>query len=485
MIAAYLVDASQKTKMDELAKSYLKYEPIPIESLIGKGKHQKSMADLPIEAVYEYACEDADITLQLYHELSPLLENDELNEVANTVDFPLMEVLGDIEQNGICLDVDMLVDFSNMLEEDLKKLEAEIYDTAGETFNIKSTQQLGSILFEKLKLPSGKKTKTGQYSTNEAVLTDLAVKYELPRLVLEYRQIAKLKSTYVDALPDLILPETGRVHTDFNQSVAATGRLSSSNPNLQNIPIRTQRGREIRKAFIAEEGYQIFSADYSQVELRVIASISNDEAMMAAFKNEEDIHSRTAKEVFGLASLDEVTSDHRRKAKEVNFGIPYGVSAYGLATRLGIENSEGKTLIDNYFNRFPGILSYIEETKTFAKEHGYVKTLLGRRRYIPDIHSGAWNKRGFAERVAINMPIQGTAADIIKLAMINIHNRIEEEGWKSRMLLQVHDELVFEIHDSETDVVPDLIIRLMEDAYTLNVPLKVDAGLGKHWLEAH
>jgi DNA polymerase-1 len=379
----------------------------------------------------------------------------------------------------------MLAQFSEELAEDMKELENEIYEKAGEEFNINSPQQLGVILFEKLDLPAGKKTKTGQYSTAESVLSNLAPKYEMPSLILDYRQLTKLKSTYVDALPALINPDTGRVHTEFNQTVAATGRLASSNPNLQNIPIRTERGREIRKAFIAEDGFKLMSADYSQVELRVIAHIAKDEAMIEAFLNDEDIHSRTAKEIFDLNSIDDASPDHRRKAKEVNFGIPYGVSAYGLASRLGIENSEGKDMIDQYFERFPNILNYINDTKAFAREHGYVKTLMGRRRYIPDIKSGNWNVRGFAERTAINMPIQGTAADIIKLAMINIHHWLKENKKQSRMLLQVHDELIFEIHESELDEVPDKIIGMMESAFELDVPLKVEAGIGENWLEAH
>lgn len=485
MVAAYLVDASQKIKMDELAKKYLGYEPVPITDLIGKGKNQKSMADLTPEQVYEYACEDADITLQLYVILSEKMKEDELTEIAEECDFPLMEVLGDIEFRGVRLDSEMLGEFSKELETDLAELQTQIFEKAGEEFNINSPAQLGVILFEKMELPAGKKTKTGKYSTNEAELSRLAVKYELPKLILEYRQLAKLKSTYIDALPSMVNEETGRIHTDFNQSVAATGRLASSNPNLQNIPIRTKRGRETRKAFIAADDFRIMSADYSQVELRVIAHIAKDEAMIEAFKNGEDIHARTAKEIFHLDSLDEVTADHRRKAKEVNFGIPYGLSAYGLAQNLGIENNEAKQMIEEYFERFPNINTYISETQAFAKEHGYVKTLLGRRRYIPDIHSSNWNRRGFAERVAINMPIQGTAADIIKLAMIQIHNWLQSNQKKSRMLLQVHDELIFEIHESETDEVPATIVRMMENAFPMDVPLKVESGIGINWLEAH
>ncbi len=485
MIAAYLIDANQRLKMDELAKSLLNYEPVAIEKLIGKGRNQKSMADLAVEDVYLYACEDADITLRLYEILSERLKKDELLEIAYKVDFPLMEVLADMELNGVKLDVDMLADFSEELEKDLKELETEIYEKAGEEFNINSPQQLGTVLFEKMELPAGKKTKTGQYSTAESVLKKLAPKYEMPDLILNYRQLTKLKSTYVDALPGLVVEETGRVHTDFNQSVAATGRLSSSSPNLQNIPIRTKRGREIRKAFVAEEGFQLMSADYSQVELRVIAHISQDEGMIQAFKNDEDIHARTAKEIFDLESLEEVTPNQRRKAKEVNFGIPYGISAYGLASRLGIENNEGKEMIDQYFERFPNILNYINETKEFAREHKYVKTMLGRRRYIPDINASNWNVRGFAERTAINMPIQGTAADIIKLAMIEIHNWLIQNNKKSRMLLQVHDELIFEIHENEREEVPEKIQELMEKTVELSVPLKVEWGLANNWLDAH
>lgn len=485
MIAAYLTDTSQKTKMDELAKHYLNYQPVPIEQLIGGGKAQISMADLEPEQVYMYACEDADITLQLFAVLRDKLKEDDLLVVAETVDFPLIEVLAEMEMKGIRIDTQMLAQFSGELKTSMLELEAEIYEKAGEEFNINSPSQLGVILFDKLGLPAGKKTKTGKYSTNEAVLTKLAVKYEIPDLILGYRSLSKLRSTYVEALPTMADPDSGRVHTDYNQSVAATGRLASSNPNLQNIPIRTAKGREIRKAFITDDGFTMMSADYSQVELRVIAHIADDENMKQAFRNGEDIHARTAKEIFHLDSLDEVTPDHRRKAKEVNFGIPYGLSAFGLAQNLGIENGEAKEMIDEYFSRFPGIGGYIAEVKEFAREHGYVQTLLGRRRYIPDINSGNWNQRGFAERVAINMPIQGTAADIIKLAMIRIHNWMESESLKSRMLLQVHDELIFEIHNDEMERVPRRILEMMEQAYPLDVPLKVESGTGSNWLESH
>jgi len=485
MIAAYLIDAGQKLKMDDLAKKYLAYEPVSIESLIGKGKKQKSMADIPLKDVYIYACEDADITYRLFEVLDDELSKKEVKEVAENIEFPLIPVLTFMEMNGVLVDRDMLDDFSKTLQEDLKRIEQEIFEKTGEEFNINSPKQLGEVLFEKMELPAGKKTKTGQYSTAESVLSKLAANYEVPALILDYRSVSKLDSTYVSALPKLISEDTGRIHTDFNQHIAATGRLTSSNPNLQNIPIRTKRGREIRKAFTAGDGYQLLSADYSQVELRVIAHISEDEAMIEAFKNNEDIHARTAKEIFNLDSLDKVTGDHRRKAKEVNFGIPYGVSAYGLSSRLGISNKEGKDMIEQYFERFPGIKKYIKEIKTFAKEHGYVKTLLGRRRYIPDIHSGNWNVRSFAERTAINTPIQGTAADIIKLAMIELDNILRTENFETKMVLQVHDELLFEIPEKEKNELPEIIKNTMEKAYELSVPLKVDMGMADNWLEAH
>ncbi len=485
MVAAYLLDTSQRLKMDTLAKQYLNYEPIPIDELIGKGRSKKTMADIPYSEITNYACEDADITFQLFEILSKKLEEDQLLEISGDVDFPLIHVLADIELNGVKIDSGMLEQFSKELTEDLIALEKQIFEITEEEFNLNSPQQLGQILFEKMKLPAGKKTKTGQYSTSEDVLSKLAGEYEVPSLILDYRSLSKLRSTYVDALPKLVNPESGRIHTDFNQTVTATGRLSSSNPNLQNIPIRTARGREIRKAFVPADGYKMLAADYSQVELRVIASISGDEQMIEAFRNGEDIHARTAKEIFGLKSIGDVEPSHRRKAKEVNFGIPYGVSAYGLASRLGISNTDGKEMIDQYFERFPGIKTYIEETVAFAKENGYVSTLLGRRRYIPDINSGNWNIRGFAERTAINMPIQGTAADIIKLAMIHIHDFLQNENLKSRMLLQVHDELIFEIHESETKEVPIKIKELMETAFELAVPLDVEMGLAGNWLDAH
>ena len=486
MLAAYLIDSNQALNMDALSRKYLNYDPISITELIGKkGKNQKNMSEIPVDKVVPYACEDADVTLQLATELKKILKEDELEEVAETIEFPLATVLAKMERHGIRIDADMLTRFSKELGDEMVTLQDKIYEKAGEEFNLNSPQQLSHILFEKLGLPAGRKTKTGKYSTSEDVLSKLANEYELPGLLLDFRALSKLKSTYVDALPQLINPETGRIHTSFNQNVAATGRLSSSNPNLQNIPIRTDRGREIRKAFIAEDGYKVLSADYSQIELRIIASMAEDKAMKEAFERGEDIHSRTAMEIFNLTSMDEVTPDLRRKAKEVNFGIPYGVSAFGLAQRLGIERKEGKAIIDAYFDRFPGIQRYINDIVAKAGEQGYVTTLAGRRRYIPDIRSSNQNVRGFAERTAINMPIQGTAADLIKLAMIKLDDRFEKEGIRSRMILQVHDELVFELHESEQETVPEIIRDLMESAMDLDVPLKIEMGIADNWLDAH
>ncbi len=486
MVAAYLLDGSQKLSMDALSKAYLNYAPVSILSLIGKkGKSQKSMDELPYSEIADYACEDADVTLQLFELFREKLNEDKLTEIAQEIEFPLIRVLAEMERAGVSIDVDMLNSFSEVLTKDLEELEQKIFEETGEEFNLNSPKQLGEVLFDKMGLPAGKKTKTGQYSTNESVLTKLAAEYDVPSMVLDYRSLSKLISTYVDSLPKLVNEETGRIHTELNQTVTATGRLSSSNPNLQNIPIRTKRGREIRKAFVPAEGFKMLAADYSQVELRVIASISGDDNMIQAFKNGEDIHARTAKEVFGLNSLDDVTPDQRRKAKEVNFGIPYGVSAYGLASRLGISNNEGKKMIEQYFERFPGIQTYIDDTVKQAKEDGFVTTLMGRRRYIPDINSRNWNVRGFAERTAINMPIQGTAADIIKLAMIQIQNYMEKNSFISRMLLQVHDELIFEIAEDEKDELPNTIKEMMQNAYKLDVPLEVEMGLAKNWLEAH
>lgn len=485
MLAAYLIDSSQALKMDSLAQKYLKYDPISIKTLIGKGAQWQNMSEVPLDQITVYAAEDSDVTFQLYEIFKPIIDADELDEVANAIEFPLSEVLADMELAGVRIDVEMLEQFGASLLTDIIAIEQSIYEAAGATFNINSPAQLGDILFNKLGIPTGKKTSTGKFSTSEEVLSTLAPIHEVPRHVLEYRGLAKLKSTYVDTLPQLVHPRTGRVHTSYNQSVAATGRLSSSGPNLQNIPIRTEKGREIRKAFIAEDGYSLLSADYSQIELRIIASIAEDDAMREAFERDEDIHARTAAEIFGIDKLEEVTADQRRKAKEVNFGIPYGVSAFGLAQRLGISNAEGRNMIDAYFERFPNIREYINKTVLFAKDHGYVKTLTGRRRYISDINSGNQNARGFAERTAINMPIQGTAADLIKIAMISIHNLLRDGGYKTRMLMQVHDELVFELHHDERETVPQLLRQHMEEAMSIGVPIKVEMGIADNWLDAH
>lgn len=486
LLAAYLIDSDQKLGMDVLARKYLNYDPVPIESLIGKkGKKQKNMADMPVEEVNPYACEDADITFRLYERFEPELEKLGLRELASEIENPLSRVLAEMEWSGVKLDTEMLTSLSKEMKAELTLIQDRIYELAGEQFNINSTQQLGEILFKKLKLPAGKKTSTGKPSTSEDVLLKLANDYEIASQLLEYRKLSKLLSTYIDALPKLIHPETGRVHTSFNQHIAATGRLSSSSPNLQNIPVRTERGREVRKAFVAEAGNKLIAADYSQIELRVIAHISGDDAMKQAFKNNEDIHARTAREIFGLDSLEDVDREYRRKAKEVNFGIPYGVSAFGLAQRLGVERSEGRAIIDAYFERFPKIKEYIDETVAYAREHSYVQTLAGRRRSIPDINSKNRNVRSFAERTAINTPIQGTAADLIKKAMINIYNALEDKNLKARMLLQVHDELIFEAPEDELDVCTELITREMEGAMPLDVPLKVEIGIAQNWLEAH
>ncbi len=486
MLAAYLLDAAQKLDMDTLARTYLNYDPVSIASLIGeKGKKQKSMQDLPVETVAPYACEDADVTLRLYKIFESKLKEQKLHDLATEMEFPLAKILADMERVGIKLDRDLLHSFSKDLNTDIQKVRDTVYEMAGEEFNINSTQQLGAILFDKLHLPSRKKTATGKYSTSEQVLTTLAAEYEIAEKILEYRGLSKLKSTYVDALPKLVNKKTGRIHTTFNQHVTATGRLSSTNPNMQNIPVRTERGRGIRKAFVAEQGYRILAVDYSQVELRIIASIAGDQAMIEAFREGEDIHSRTAAEIFGLDTISDVSREHRRKAKEVNFGIPYGVSSFGLAQRLGISNKEGKKIIDAYFTRFPSIQQYITDTIAFAREHGYVETLAGRRRDIPDILSKNFNIRSFAERTAVNMPIQGTAADLIKQATIMIDQELQSCNSQTRLLLQVHDELIFEMPESEQEDTPLRVRDIMENAMELKVPLKAEIGISDNWLDAH
>lgn len=487
MLAHYLLEPDMRHNMDALAEHYLHYRPVSIEELIGKkGKNQLSFETVPLEKAVEYAGEDADITLQLYHILEPQIGKQELGHVLYDIEMPLVEVLADMESTGVKVDDAFLHQYSLELDTESKVIEKQIYEAAGVRFNIASPKQLGEVLFERLQLdPKAKKTKTGQYQTGEEILLKLSHKHALPELVLSYRELQKLKSTYVDALPGLIDPHTGRVHTSFNQAVAGTGRLSSNNPNLQNIPIRTEKGREIRKAFIpADADHLLLSADYSQIELRIIASISGDEGMMEAFQKGMDIHRATAAKVFGV-SLDEVDSDMRRKAKTVNFGIIYGISAFGLSERVNISRSEAKDIIDEYFMQFPGIRRYMDDTISFCRSNGYVQTLSGRKRIIRDIHSSNQTVRGFAERNAINAPIQGTAADMIKLAMIQIHRRMKEEGLQSRMILQVHDELLFDVPASEKHVMEALVLSEMQKALPLSVPVEVEAGWGSNWLEAH
>ncbi|WP_445710210.1 DNA polymerase I [Flavobacterium sp.] len=488
MIAHYLINPDMRHNMDILSETYLKYSPKPIVDLIGKkGKNQKSMRDISIEDVKEYAVEDADITFQLKEHFSPILEKVGTKKLFDDIEIPLVKVLASMEREGIQLDVVFLKSMSSEMQIEINSFEQKIYEIAGETFNLASPKQLGDILFDKLKIggTKQKKTKTGQYATGEEILSYLAKDNEIVRYILEWRQLVKLQNTYVDALPNQVDPKTTRVHTDYMQTVAATGRLSSNNPNLQNIPIRTERGRQIRKAFTAKnENYTLLAADYSQIELRIIAALSGETTMIEAFKNGEDIHKSTASKVFNVA-LEEVTKEQRSNAKTVNFGIIYGVSAFGLSNQTDLSRSESADLIDAYYKTYPKLKSYIQEQIDFARENGYVQTVLGRRRYLKDINSANAVVRGAAERNAVNAPIQGSAADIIKIAMINIHNRLNDENWQSKMLLQVHDELVFDVHNSELEKIQPMIKHEMENAFKLEVPLTVDLGLGKNWLEAH
>jgi DNA polymerase-1 len=487
MLAHYLIDPDTRHGMDVLAQNYLGYTPIPITSLIGnKGVKQGNMRDVPLEQLVEYAGEDADITWQLKQLFKPLLEQTQTLQLAEEVEFPLIRVLAAMEKEGVRIDSDALQLFSEQLQQDIAQFEKTIYEKAGVRFNIASPKQLGEVLFDKLQLdPKAKKTKTGQYKTGEDVLMALAHKSDIVQDILQFRQLQKLKSTYVDALPTMVHPETGRVHTSYNQAVAATGRLSSTNPNLQNIPIRTERGREIRKAFIArQEGYVLLSADYSQIELRLVAEMSQDAGMLGAFEQAQDIHRATAARVYGLP-LDEVSSDQRRNAKAVNFGIIYGQSAFGLSQNLGISRKEAAEIIDQYFKQYPGIQQYMSQTIAFAKENGYVETLLKRRRYLRDINSANQTVRGFAERNAINAPIQGSAADMIKVAMIHIWEDIQKLGLKGKMTMQVHDELVFDVPVEEVDRFKELIAHRMKNALKTQVPILVEIGMGHNWLEAH
>jgi len=484
MLASYILDPDQKHGMDELAKKYLGYTPISIKEIIGVKKDASKIFEAELQQLSDYACEDADITFRLYELMKKELEKENLMKLAEEVEFPLVEVLEEMERSGIRIDPRTLRLLSENLQDMLNEITESIYDYAEEEFNINSTKQLQTVLFEKLKLPHTKKTKTG-YSTDASSLEGLKGEHEIIELLLDYRQYSKLKSTYADALPKMVEKTTGRIHTSFNQTVASTGRLSSLDPNLQNIPIRTELGREIRKAFVpTNKDYVLLSADYSQIELRIMASICEDEALIKAFKNEEDIHRSTAAHVF-MVDPSEVTPDMRRKAKEVNFGILYGIGPFGLKNRLGITQTHAKEIIDTYFNTFKNVKKFMDDAIENAKNKGYAETLLGRRRYLKNIGSSNRVVRQFEERVAINMPIQGTAADMIKIAMINIHNEFRKQNLRSKMVLQVHDELVFDIYKKELEDVKPMVIELMESAMPLKVPIKVDTGIGVNWLEAH
>jgi DNA polymerase-1 len=486
MLAHYLLEPDLRHNMDFLSETYLSYTPVPIESLIGdKGKNQKNMRSVPIEKILEYAVEDADVTYQLKEVFEPRLRKEGLTEIAEKIEMPLIGVLADMERTGVFVDEENLKSITGQLREDIITLEKEIYDLSGIEFNISSPKQLGDILFIRMKLDDNARvTKTKQFSTNEEILQRLAHKHPIIGKVLEYRGLKKLLSTYVEALPLLINNSTGRIHTSFNQAVASTGRLSSNNPNLQNIPVRDERGREIRKAFVPADGHIFFSADYSQIELRLMAHLSRDKSMIADFLSGNDIHAATASKIFGV-DIKDVTREMRSSAKTANFGIIYGISSFGLSERLTIGRKEAKELIDGYFNSYPGVKIYMDESIRKARDLGYVTTMFGRRRYTRDIHSRNQVVRGNAERNAINAPIQGTAADIIKIAMIRIHYRLKKEALKAKMILQVHDELIFEVLPGELEILKDIVLNEMSGAANLDVPLKVDWGTGKNWLEAH
>ncbi|MCL6523615.1 MAG: DNA polymerase I [Thermoflavifilum sp.] len=489
LIAHYLLHPEGRRSLDDLSIQYLQYAPVSIETLIGKkGKHQGNMRDVELEKIKEYAAEDADVALQLKQYLEPELKKNDLEKVFYEIECPLIPVLAEMEFTGVKIDVDFLHEYAKELRREAKQLEEQIYRQAGTRFNIASPKQLGEILFEKLKLDeNAKTTRTGQYATGEEVLLRLAPKHPIVSDILAYREITKLQSTYVEALPKMIDPHTGKIHTSYNQTVAVTGRLSSNNPNLQNIPIRTDRGREIRKAFIpSQPHHKLLSADYSQIELRIVAAMSGDEHMIEAFQKGLDIHTATASRVFGVP-IDQVTKEMRYRSKSVNFGIIYGQGPFGLAQNLGISRTEAKELIDNYFKQYPGIKAYMDQQIAFAKKHGYVKTLMGRKRWLPDIHSSNNTVRGYAERNAINMPIQGTAADMIKLAMIRIHEQLQHHHLKSTMILQVHDELVLDVPEEEVKQVSSIVIQEMQQALPLphDVPVVAEVGVGKNWLEAH
>ena len=486
MIAHYLIQPELRHNMDYMAEIYLNYQTVHIDELIGpKGKNQRSMRDLSPTDVYEYACEDADITLQLKNKLEAELQKYKCEHLFYEIEMPLMPVLAEMEMNGVCLDTDSLAETSKQFTQRMMDIEKRIYELAGEPFNIASPKQVGDILFEKLKIvEKPKKTKRGQYVTSEEVLQQLRHKHEIVELILDHRGLKKLLGTYIEALPKLINPRTGHIHTSFNQTITATGRLSSSDPNLQNIPIRGEDGKEIRKAFIPEPGCLFFSADYSQIELRVMAHLSGDEQMIKVFREGKDLHAATAANIY-KKPIEEVTRDERTKSKRANFGIIYGITVFGLAERLDIPRDEAKMLIDGYFDTFPQVHQYMEESKEIARKQGYVTTLFGRRRYLPDINSANSVVRGFAERNAINAPIQGTAADIIKVAMIRIFNRFKKEGIQSKMILQVHDELNFSVYPEEKEKVERIVLEEMQGAFEMKVPLVADSGFGENWLEAH
>ena len=486
MIAHYLIQPELRHNMDYMAEIYLHYQTIHIDELIGpKGKNQRSMRDLDPKDVYEYACEDADITLQLKNKLEDELKQHNCEDLFYHIEMPLMPVLAEMEMNGVCLDTASLAETSKQFTTRMNEIEARIYELAGQQFNIASPKQVGEILFDKLKIvEKAKKTKTGQYVTSEEVLQQLKNKHEIVADILEHRGLKKLIGTYIDALPKLINPRTGHIHTSFNQTITATGRLSSSDPNLQNIPIRGEDGKEIRKAFIPEPGCLFFSADYSQIELRVMAHLSQDPQMIEVFREGKDLHAATAANIY-KKPIEEVTRDERTKSKRANFGIIYGITVFGLAERLDIPRDEAKMLIDGYFETFPQVHDYMEKSKEIARQQGYVTTLFGRRRYLPDINSANSVVRGFAERNAINAPIQGTAADIIKVAMIHICQRFKAEGIKSKMILQVHDELNFSVYPDEKEKVERIVLEEMQNAFHMSVPLVADSGFGENWLEAH
>lgn len=486
MLAHYVLQPELRHNLDYLAEIYLQYQTIHIDELIGnRGKDQKNMRDLPPQQIYEYACEDADVALKLKNILAKELKEQGLEKLFYEIEMPLVPVLVALECNGVRIDTDSLQQSSVQLTARLQEIEQEIYTLADETFNISSPKQVGDILFGKLRLiEKPKKTKTGQYVTNEEVLESLRNKHEIVGKILDYRGLKKLLSTYIDALPQLINPRTGRIHTSFNQAVTATGRLSSSNPNLQNIPIREEDGKQIRKAFIPDDECEFFSADYSQIELRIMAHLSGDANMIEAFNSGHDIHAATAAKIYKV-SIEEVTPDMRRKAKTANFGIIYGISVFGLAERMNVDRKEAKELIEGYFTTYPQIKEYMDKSIEIARNQGYVETIFQRKRYLPDINSRNATVRGYAERNAINAPIQGSAADIIKVAMSRIHKQFESNNLKAKMILQVHDELNFSVPKAEKAIVEEIVIREMETAFAMQVPLKADCGWGKNWLEAH